>query len=141
MVMNGLGAGFSVLRSTVPGLAEKLDFRMEYIPSGNKGDFRPASDYSGQKFILALKLSGFEAFKDTPLRFVELHAGYFARGFTDEEEARGEELRREPYVGIGLNLQELLDAGIRKDTTAGLIAKRTLEYVQVPYTYAATSQD
>jgi hypothetical protein len=141
MVMNGIGAGFSVLRSTVPGLAEKLDFRMEYLPSGNKGDFRPASDYSGQKFVLALKLGGFETFEATPLRFLELHAGYYARGFTDREEARGEPLRREPYFGIGLNLQELLDVGIRKDSTPGLIAKRTLEYVQVPYTYVATSQD
>ncbi len=28
MVMNALGAGFSVLRSTIPGLKEKVDFRL-----------------------------------------------------------------------------------------------------------------
>jgi hypothetical protein len=86
MVMNSVGAGFSYLRNTVPGLRDKLDFRLEYVPSGNDKDFfRPYSDYSGQKYVLALKLSGFERFEDTPLRFVELQAGYFARGFTDKE--------------------------------------------------------
>ncbi|MGQ0485979.1 MAG: DUF2279 domain-containing protein [Hyphomicrobiales bacterium] len=140
MVMNGLGAAFSVIRSTVPSAAEKIDFRMEYLPSGNKS-FSPISDYSGQKFLLALKLSGFEAFEDTPLRFVELHAGYYARGFTPAEEKRGEPARREPYIGIGLNLQELLSMAPAKDTIPARIARLSLQYVQVPYTYIATSQD
>ena len=141
LIMDGVGAGFSVLRSTVPGLADKLDFRMEYIPSGNGGGFGPTSDYSGQKYLLALKLGGFETVEDTPLRFLELQAGYFARGFTEEERANGDERRREPYVAIGFNLQELLDNGKVSETVPGLLAHRILEYVQVPYTYAATTQD
>jgi hypothetical protein len=140
MVMNGLGAAFSVMRSTVPGAAEKIDFRMEYLPSGNK-PFSPLSDYSGQKYLLALKLGGFEAFEDTPLRFVELHAGYYARGFTHDEEKRGEPARREPYIGIGLNLQELLSMAPAKDTIPARFARLSLQYVQIPYTYIATSQD
>ncbi len=134
-VADGIGVGFSILRNSVPGLAEKLDFRMEYIPSGNKGAFEPYSDYSGQKYLLALKLSGFEAFEETPLRFVELQAGYYARGFTEEERDNGEKLRREPYVAIGFNLQELLDGTPVRDETPTLLAKRALAYVQVPYTY------
>ncbi len=50
----------------------------------------PITDYSGQRYLLALKLSGFERFSRTPLRLVELHAGYYARGFTKEEEDLGE---------------------------------------------------
>jgi hypothetical protein len=139
IVMNALGAGFSYTRNTVPGLREKLDFRFEYIPSGNDNkDFSPYSDYSGQKYLLALKLSGFKRFEDTPLRFVELQAGYFARGFTDKEKAEGDELRREPYIGIGVNLSELLFSHPKvRDTPFGRMGRATFEYVQVPYTYAA----
>lgn len=136
MVADAAGAAFSVLRSTVPGLADKLDFRMEYIPSGN-AKISPVSDYSGQKYLLALKLSGFEKLEETPLKFVELQAGYYARGFTDNEKENGDERRREPYVGIGINLQQVF---ARWDSVPSLVVQRGLEYVQVPYTYIATSQ-
>lgn len=140
-VADGVGVGFSVLRSQIPGLAEKLDFRMEYLPSGNDGRFAPFHDYSGQKYLLALKLSGFEAFEDTPLRFVELHAGYFARGFTEAEREQGDDMRREPYVAVAVNLQALLNETPQRYTLPVMITRKALEYVQPPYTYAATSQD
>jgi hypothetical protein len=136
LIADAAGAAFSILRSTVPGLSEKLDFRIEYIPSGND-KISPVSDYSGQKYLLALKLAGFEPIADTPLRFVELQAGYYARGFTDDEREDGDELRREPYVAVGFNLQELFG---HSDSTVALMAQRGLEYVQVPYVYIATSQ-
>lgn len=136
LVADAAGATFSILRSTVPGLAGKLDFRMEYMPSGNDS-ISPVSDYSGQKYLLALKLAGFEPIADTPLRVVELQAGYYARGFTDNERQNGDERRREPYVAIGFNLQELFG---KPETITALMAQRGLEYVQVPYTYVATSQ-
>ena len=141
MIADGAGIGFAWLRNEVPGLRDKLDFRMEYLPSGNSSGFHPITDYSGQKYVLALKLSGFEDLQDTPLRFVELQAGYFARGFTAEEEAEGDRLRREPFVGIGLNLSELLlsDDEVRNHW-AGRTARNVLEYVQVPYTYAPTKR-
>jgi hypothetical protein len=141
LIMDGVGVGFSMLRSTVPGLAEKLDFRMEYLPSGHGEGYSPASDYSGQKYLLALKLAGFEEFEDTPLRFVEFQVGYFARGFSDEERDAGEDRRREPYVAIGVNLNELIGASPVADTTAGLLAGRATEYLQMPYTYVPTSAD
>jgi len=140
LTMDGLGVGFSILRSTIPGLADKVDFRMEYLPSGDKGTFSPVTDYTGQKYLLALKLAGFDEFKETPLRFVELQVGYFARGFTEEEQERGENPRREPYVALGFNLQELLDQSAARDTTPGRIAGKALHYVELPYTYAATAQ-
>jgi hypothetical protein len=136
LIADAAGAAFSILRSTVPGLSEKLDFRIEYIPSGND-KISPVSDYSGQKYLMVLKLAGFEPIADTPLRFIELQAGYYARGFTDEERKDGDELRREPYVAIGFNLQELF---ANQDSVVALMAQRGLEYVQVPYTYVATTQ-
>jgi len=134
MTMDLLGAGFSILRNSVPGLRETLDFRMEYQPSGYKG-FDPLADYAGQKYLFALKLAGFEAIRESPLRFVELHAGYYTRGFTREERALGLDKERNLYFGVGLNLQELLfGAPAIKSHWAGQVGRSVLEYVQVPYT-------
>jgi hypothetical protein len=138
-IADGLGVGFSVLRNTVPELAEKLDFRLEYIQS-EYSDFAPVTDYAGQKYVLALKLSGFEELQETPLRFFELQAGYFTQGYTDAERENGVDQRREPYLAIGLNLNELLNQAPEvRNTTPGLAASRALEYLQVPYTYVPTS--
>ena len=141
-IFNTLGVGFSILRQTIPGLRETLDFRLEYIPSGNTNGFQPDTDYSGQKYILALKLAGFEWCQQTPLRYLELHGGYFARGFTDDEKERGEPERKEPYIAISLNLSELFFKNTRIGKTAfGHYASRILEYIQVPYTYIPTAHD
>ncbi|WP_373504807.1 DUF2279 domain-containing protein [Aestuariivirga sp.] len=138
LIADGLGVGFSVLRNTVPGLREKLDFRLEYLQS-ELSDFAPVSDYAGQKYTLALKLAGFEEFEETPLRFVELQVGYFAQGYTDAEREAGVKQSRDPYVAIGFNLNELVGETSLSDTTGGLVASRAFEYLQVPYTYVPTS--
>jgi hypothetical protein len=139
MIADVAGVGFSLLRNRVPGLAEKLDFRMEYIPSGDGSPWDFATDYMGQKYVLALKPAGFDALRDTPLRFFELHGGYYARGFTDPNHAARE---RTLYVGIGLNVAEIYDAVTRHDNS--LVSrgiKGGLHYVQVPYTYVPLEQD
>ena len=142
LLFNFFGAGFSVIRNTVPGLRAKLDFRIEYIPSGNINGFHPFTDYSGQKYVMALKLAGFDICRDTLLRFLEFQGGYFARGFTTAEEERGAPLRREPYVAIGLNLSELFFGKTKiGKTTFGRYTARLLEYVQIPYTYVATEYE
>lgn len=138
MVMNALGAGFSVFRNTVPRVREKIDFRMQYLPS-EYSSFEPFGDYSGQKFFLCVKLAGFEMFRESPLRYVELHGGYSARGFSHEERSAGDRLERNLYVGIGLNLQELLfGQGPHRDHWASKAARTGLEYVQVPYSYLSS---
>jgi len=138
-IADGVGVGFSILRNTVPELGDKLDFRLEYIQS-DYSDFAPVTDYAGQKYVLALKLSGFDELEETPLRFVELQAGYFTQGYTDAEREADVDQRREPYVAIGLNLNELLkQAPEVHDTLPGAVASRALEYLQVPYTYVPTS--
>lgn len=138
LIMNALGAGFSTLRNQVPGLREKIDFRFQYLPSPYSS-FDPFGDYSGQKYLLAVKLAGFDALKDTPLRYVEIHGGYYARGFSSEEERAGEGHDRELYVGIGLNLSELLfGEGPHRDHWASKAGRGILSYVQVPYTYLSS---
>lgn len=138
-IANSVGVGFSILRNTVPEVGEKLDFRLEYIQS-EYSDFAPVTDYAGQKYVLALKLAGFEELEESPLRFFELQAGYFTQGYTDAEREAGVDQKREPYVAIGLNLNELLnEAPELRNSTPGLAASRALEYLQVPYTYVPTA--
>lgn len=138
MVMNAAGAAFSVLRNTVPGLREKLDFRMQYLTSAHSG-FRPFIDYEGQKFVLALKLAGFEGLRETPLRYLEVHAGYYARGYTRDLRRAGADQEQHLYVGLGLNVQELLfGSGPYKDHWLPQTGRTMLEYVQLPYTYVSS---
>jgi hypothetical protein len=146
IVANGAGAAFALLRNAVPGLKEKLDWRIMYTPasferpgvgSDEEGILPP---YERQRFIMALKGSGFEALKTTPLRFAELHVGFDARGFSQRERELGYPIERNLYVGVGLNLNEVLfGAGLPnlsgyRNTLPGYAVRKTLEYVQVPYT-------
>ena len=139
MIADGTGIAFSFLRNTIPGLREKIDFRQEYFPRTYEKGFHPFLTYEGKRFILALKLSGFEAFRDTPLRFVEIHAGYYARGFSKRARRAGIRKRREPYIGIGINLNELFLGQARADESALKWGARfTLEHFQAPFTSFGT---
>lgn len=132
VLFNTGGAAFSVARNTVPGLERKLDFRLLLIPNSDIYTFKGKRHYAQQRFMLALKLSGFEGMERSPLRFLELHAGYHASGFTGPDRARGETPRRRIFYGVGVNLKELFFKSPR--STAGRIAGQALDYLQVPYT-------
>ncbi len=141
VVMNFLGSSLAYARTVHPQLRDLLDYRMEYEPSGYKG-FRPVSDYAGQKYLLALKLGGVEALRDTPLRYLEFQAGYYARGFSLAERAEGLTPSRHTFVGLGLNLSELL-FGHRDEQESELKwAGRTLfDHIQIPNTAARLSNE
>lgn len=131
---NTLGSAFSLLRNTVPGLRDKLDFRMLYMPGADIYTRVGKRHFEEQRFLLALQLSGFKQFRNTPLRLVELHAGYYASNFTDDQRARGEIPQRHLFFGVGLNVRELL---FRNPTsTIGRVAGTALDYYQIPYTAA-----
>lgn len=134
VAMNLLGTGLAYARLVRPELRDRLDFRMAYSPSDLKG-FKPLSDYEGQKYLMALKLGGFDGLRNTPLRFIEIHAGYYARGFSASARARGDDRTRSSYFGLGLNLNELLWG--HKETVEGELNQATrlfFEHVQVPPT-------
>jgi hypothetical protein len=90
---------------------------------------------------MALKGSGFKKLRKTPLQYLELHAGFDARGFEEKERELGYPIERSFYVGMGLNLNQILfgtgpypNFAKYRDTVPGWAARKTLEYVQVPYT-------
>lgn len=124
MVMNTAGAwaGYALMRNEA--LRDKVDLRVEYRFNTDTGD--PSTDYQHSRYLLALKLGGFEALRDTPLQWLELQGGYYARGYGDPLAPD----ERTAYVGLGLNLSRLAArGGLRRTATF-------LQFYQPPDTTA-----
>lgn len=136
VTFNTLGAGFSILRNSVPKLDQKLDFRMMIVPNSKIFQAEGKGHFEQQRFFLALKPSGFEALKDGPLRFLELHLGYYGKDFSSEDRAAGVRPKRRIFVGFGINLRELLFKNSKG--RAGRAAGEILDYFQPPYTAVRT---
>lgn len=103
-----LGAAVSLGRNTIPHAEELVDFRVQYWPTRQYLDSGEiVADYSGMRFLLAVKVAGMGVLGRTPLRFLELHAGYYSRGFRSFDENE-EDAGRYLYWGVGLSLNELL---------------------------------
>ena len=122
----GVGAGYLFYLN--PSLAKKVDFRVEYNPfikTDNTTDI--STDYERMKHLMAIKADGFEAFEDTPMKYLELHLGYYSRNFNhDHLPIAGRD--RNLYIGLGVNLSTLLNP------TMGNYSK-LFNYIQIPHTY------
>jgi len=128
-VSNVLGslAGYYLYKN--PSLANKLDIRWEYGFNPTDNDF--TTDYENSKYLLAIKFNGFEATRKGLLKHLELHLGYYSRGYDDAAE-RDE---RNLYLGIGLNLTDLF----RRN---GYARTATLfNYYQLPGSYIEFKND
>ncbi|WP_336970378.1 DUF2279 domain-containing protein [Sphingobium aromaticiconvertens] len=134
VLFNTGGAAFSVLRHTVPGLEEKLDFRLLMMPNSNIYTFKGKRHYEQQRFLLSLELAGFDGLKNGPLRFVELQVGYRGKDFTNADRAAGITPRRDIFFGVGLNIKELFFKDSR--SRVGRAVASGLNYFQIPYTAA-----
>jgi hypothetical protein len=134
VVFNTGGAAFSVLRHTIPGLEEKLDFRLMMVPNSSIYSFKGKRHYEQQRFLLSLELAGFKGLKEGPLRFVELQVGYRGKDFSNADRAAGITPQRDIFFGVGLNIKELFlrDSHSR----IGRAAASGLNYFQIPYTAA-----
>ncbi len=133
MTVHLFGAGLSMARNAVPGLSDKLDFRMLADSAFRGQDLRLKDQLADRKYLLAWKLAGHKKLATSPWRFVEVHFGYYGRGFTDREKARGDPLKRTLYVGVGFNLQALFPKKPRSRVIRW--TRGALNYFQLPYTY------
>lgn len=138
LAMDTAGVALSFLRQTFPAFGRVVDYRLEYFPSDEQNDgFHPMIDYSGQKFLLALRPSGILPVRETPFRFVELYLGYYTRGFKSEDP---DVLKsRRMYVGAGIDLEQVFSAclGSAETQPGGWkdYASTTLRSFQLPYPY------
>ena len=124
LLMNTLGAASGYALYTHPELARKLDIRLEYLPATQVDVF---TDYERMKFLLALKLEGFQAVRNPYLKYLELQLGYFTRNYDGATATP----QRTLYAALGINLSRLFRArGHRRTATF-------FNYYQLPYTYAA----
>lgn len=123
-IMNLLGSYAGYLLETQPDIARKIDLRMEYVPRSGEADFLTA--YENMKFLVAVKLDGFDAIHDNPyLKYLELHLGYYVDGYKEP----GDERSRHLYTGVGINLSRIFnDLSYPKTATV-------FNYLQLPYTY------
>ncbi len=127
-LMNLLGCATGYLVSRNPSLAKKIDFRIEYIPTFEQADF--FSDYDHMKFLMAIKLDGFDWIKNPYARYLELHLGYYARGFSGAEKDQ-----RNIYLGVGLSIPKLFRQFSMEKTA------KVFHYYQLPYTYLSLEKE
>lgn len=132
VAMNLVGAGFSVLRNTVPGLKEKLSYKLQVEPNSEVYTFGGEKHFQQERFMLSIKGAGFEQLKQTPLRFLDLQLGYYGSNFLEKDRLAGIEPQRHLFVGLGLNAGELFFS--RSRSRAGRSAYTALDYIQPPYT-------
>lgn len=132
IAMNVAGATFSLLRNTVPGLKDKLAFKIEILPNHQIYSRTGKPHYEQQRFMFSLKGAGFEKLANGPMKYLDLQVGYYASGFLNSDREQGRTPKRHLFVGVGLNLGELLFA--RSGSHIGRAAYSALDYVQVPYT-------
>jgi hypothetical protein len=132
IAMNIAGATFSVLRNTVPGLKEKVAFKIEIVPNDQIYSRTGKPHYEQQRFMFSLKGAGFERLDNSPLRYLDLQVGYYASDFLNSDRERGITPKQHLFVGLGLNLGELLFGKSR--SRLGKAARSVLDYVQLPYT-------
>ncbi|WGL17454.1 DUF2279 domain-containing protein [Microbulbifer bruguierae] len=134
LTANTIGTGISYLKTRYPDtLGDTLDLRIEYLPSDAMDGFHPVTDYAGMKYMAVAKLNGINAFRDTPLKYFELQLGYFARGFLKNELPYEDYRTTEAFIGIGLNLDELLFKPLAKQLgSVGRYGSTLTHYYQVP---------
>ncbi len=127
IVMNTLGALTSVMMERYPALDDKIDCRVEYVFNEEvNGIF---DDYDNHYYSMVLKLEGFDAIENTFLKYLEFHAGYYTRGYDNEEK----DDERNLYAGVSLNFSRFFRENGWKKTG------KTLEYIQPPYTVLKAS--
>jgi hypothetical protein len=150
-VFNSAGALLSALFVMYPRLDELFDFRVAYSPSPEyiglwRGEYNGpkkgnslniAEDYSGQTYIAALHLGALPLPRSTPpaartaLRYLDLGVGFRTRRYKPDA-VEGSTPTQELYVGVGLNLQSLIDRAV--GGTPRKTGRAIVEHLTPPFT-------
>jgi hypothetical protein len=123
LIMDTIGSAVGYFLYVNPNLSNKIDFRIEFIPDLGQPD--ASTDYDNMKFLVVLKLDGFESTKNTWAEYIELHLGWNVRGYSDNNMTN----ERNISVGIGINLSKVFKNFSMKKTS------KIFNYYQLPYTY------
>ena len=132
MAMDALGAGLGYLLYRYPAAGRKIDFRVEFRPEYKNDKTDMMTNYHRMKHLVAVKAAGFDCLANSPLRYAELHVGYYTREYQrDRRDPRYADRHRDLYVGLGLNLSQVVgDLSFKR-------AAKLFNYYQVPYVYSS----
>jgi len=123
-----LGVTVGYFWHTHSSLSDKVDFRLEFVPSFNKGDSTDfTTNYEHMKHLLVIKGDGFKVSENSFVKYMELHIGYYTRDF-NHNAMPIEDRKRHLYIGLGFNLSRVLEPYIGKYA-------KIFNYYQMPYTY------
>lgn len=126
-IANMIGVYASYLSKAYPSIGRKINIRLEYWPTSTTDQNTDlVADYSGMKHLIALRAAGFARFSQSPLRFFELHLGFYSRGYRSFDQSPRE---RVLYTAIGIDLNKLLNPIMPGNTS------RIFEFYQPPKTY------
>ncbi len=126
LIADAVGVAASWWLGSNPVWDGRIDIRMEYWPSNGYNLQNDAvSDYSGMKHLVALRADGFQTFRNTPLKWLELQTGYYTRGFRTFDNQ--DQATRHAYVGLGVSIPSLFG----KKSKLG----KVFNYVQPPGLY------
>lgn len=142
------GLLFGALLDYSPTLDAFLGLSIEYYPTDGYKERRQdfpldfVNDYSGFKYLLNIKLAGFEYLGfNAPdfLRYVMFDVGYYTRGYSSEYDVDRSDFdnpTRNWFVGISINLAEVVsDLFEDKKGLPARIARKPFEYYHVPVGY------
>lgn len=121
-IANFLGSAAGYYLYTNPKLSEKLDFRVEYNP--NFSTFDVFTDYDRLKYLAAIKLGGFDTFRNSFAKYLDLHIGYYTR-----QRNSTNNWDRNLYVAVGINISAIFEKANMPKTA------KIFNYLQLPYTY------
>ena len=137
LIMNSIGSGFSYLKNTQPWLKDKIDLRVEYLPSAGMKGIHPMTDYSGYKYLAVLKPSGFKSLNNSILKYFEFQLGYYTRGFKEEDAPYFDKRVSTVYTAVSINLSELIFKNIHhKHHKTTQPIDSFFKYYQMPGIYA-----
>lgn len=146
ILANSLGTALGLVLTHAPEVDRFFSLRMMYWPSR---EFRrnPSlnfnEDYSGQTFLLAFHMAGFEE-RVGFFRYIDFVVGFNARNYLPTPTTDGHPERQHLYFGFALNLQEVLNHGLfdrprdednrAQEAARGFFADWAAEHIQVPFT-------
>ena len=139
LVIDVAGTGLAVLAESDAGFDRRFAVRWlrADVPDARRG-------YDRHRYFAVMRPSGFDAVgPSNPLRWLELMVGYGATGFAgDEEGIPSPDRRRSLYVGVGIDVTQVLERTAFRDGRAPrtrAFATELLRYVQLPGTVATTA--
>jgi len=137
-----IGIGLGIILEKFPVIDSFISLSAEYFPTkyfreNPKWFWLFPLDYTGWKYMINIKLSGFQNIGlDTPefIRYVMIDIGYYTRGYTKYDDRYiNLNRRRFWYIGISVNMIEVIkDLFTDKNSFASRAGQQIFKYYHLP---------